>query len=519
MKQKLLTLGMVLGTLFLSSMSASAWTFDFETLTAGSESIKEYEGKYSPVSTPSAFGADGVVYQTGLYDDVVMIGDELLENVATSAYIAAVAPGVPSAFAKWAVGIKGAAKISQIVVDGDYIYVAGTFADDVVFGSKGDATEEYSGVEESHDMVNAFIAKYNTNGVLQGVLPIYPHANTKYPDKYTEGSDMMVNPTALVVQGGKVYVSFTFRGGFTAGSVDVNGNLFAGEGLVYDALCLDVIAWDGTNVENVLTFKGDKDVVSSNFGPFSIGMTSDAKGLHVGIMAANANTLTVGETSTDCIFDKDIYGALMVRIADEVTTKQFTPTSSERLYVSNIIKKMFVNDGKLYVVGNVSTPVPFNDTVVPDLWSDQFVACLDASSYDVKWAAITGAKRDDMPDMNAKYRETTDATIYLGNVLVVGSTNFAVTDEGVMMPVATSEDYCLGISCDGTLLAETKKIANGSQLLVYNPLVDAVENVKVAGNKEVKAVYSVDGTQRQELQKGFNIVKYSDGTVEKQYVK
>jgi hypothetical protein len=321
------------------------------------------------------------------------------------------------------------------------------------------------------------------------------------------------------VQGGKVYVSFTFRGGFTAGSVDVNGNLFAGEGLVYDALCLDVIAWDGTNVENVLTFKGDKDVVSSNFGPFSIGMTADGKALHVGIMAANANTLTVGETSTDCIFDKDIYGALMVRIADEVTTKQFTPASSERLYVSNIIKKMFVNDGKLYVVGNVSTPVPFNDTVVPDLWSDQFVACLDASSYDVKWAAITGAKRDDMPNMNAKYRETTDATIYLGNVLVVGSTNFAVTDEGVMMPVATSEDYCLGISCDGALLAETKKIANGSQLLVYNPLVDAVENVKVAGNKEVKAVYSVDGTQRQELQKGFNIVKYSDGTVEKQYVK
>ena len=87
------------------------------------------------------------------------------------------------------------------------------------------------------------------------------------------------------------------------------------------------------------------------------------------------------------------------------------------------------------------------------------------------------------------------------------------------MPVATSEDYCLCISCDGALLAETKKIANGSQLLVYNPLVDAVENVKVAGNKEVKAVYSVDGTQRQELQKGFNIVKYSDGTVEKQYVK
>ena len=109
MKQKLLTLGMLAWATVICPLSACAWTFDFETLT----SISEYEGKYAPVSTPSAFGADGVVYQTGLYDGLVMIGDDMLENVATSAYIAAVSPGLPSAFAKWAVGIKGAAKISR----------------------------------------------------------------------------------------------------------------------------------------------------------------------------------------------------------------------------------------------------------------------------------------------------------------------------------------------------------------------------------------------------------------------
>lgn len=519
MKQNLLTLGLFIGTMLLSSLSASAWTFDFETLTGGPESIKEYEGKYAPVSTPSAFGANGVVYQTGLYDDIIMIGDDLLENVATSAYIAAISPGLPSAFAKWAVGIKGAAKISQIVVDGDYIYVAGTFADDIVFGSKGDTEESYSGVEESHDMVNAFIAKYSTDGVLQAAMPIYPHANTKYPDRYTEGSDMMVNPTALVVQGDKVYLSFTFKGGYKAGSVDVSGNLFSGEGLVYDALCLGVIAWDGSNVEHVLTFKGSQEVVSSNYGPLSIGMTSDGRGLHVGIFAANSNTLTVGETSTNCVFDEDIYGAVMVRIAEGVTTKQFTPASSGRFYISNIIKKMFVNDGKLYIVGSVATPVPFDDTAVPDLWTDQFAACLDANTYDVKWAAITGAKRDDMPNMDAKYRETTDAAIYLGNVIVAGSTNFAVDAEGNVLPAVVPDDYCLAVNSDGTVIAETRKIANGSQLYVFNPLVDEVENVQATGSKEVKAVYSVDGSQRQAVQKGINIVTYSDGSVEKQYVK
>ena len=519
MKQKLLTLGMLAWAIVICPLSASAWTFDFPTLTAGESSIKSYEGNYAPVSTPVAFGPDGTVYQTGLYDDLVMIGDDLLENVATSAYIAAVSPGLPSAFAKWAVGIKGAAKISQILVDGDDIYVAGTYADDVVFGSKGETEESYSGVEESHDMVNAFVAKYNTSGVLQAVLPIYPHANSKYSDRYTDGSDMMVNPTALVVQGGKVYVSFTFRGGYKAGSIDVDGNLFAGDGLVYDALCLGVIAWDGTDVENVLTFKGDKDVVTSNYGPFSIGMTTDAKGLHVCITAANTNTLTVGDVATTYTFDKDVYGALLVCISDDVTVKPFTPASTERLYVSDIIKKMFVENGKLYISGNVSTPLPFDDTLVPDLWSDQFVACLDASTYDVEWAAITGAKRDDMPNMNAKYRETTDAIIYLGNVIVAGSTNFAVSPEGVLLPAVADEDYCLGLSTDGTLLAETRKIANGSQLSVMNPLVDAVENVQAEGENEVQAVYSTSGALLQGTQKGINILKYSNGTVKKQFVK
>ena len=515
MKQKLLTLGMLAWATVICPLSASAWTFDFETLT----SISEYEGKYAPVSTPSAFGADGVVYQTGLYDDLVMIGEDMLENVATSAYIAAVSPGLPSAFAKWVVGIKGAAKISQILVDGDDIYVAGTFADDVVFGSKGETEESYSGVTETHDMVNAFVAKYNTSGQLQAVLPIRPHANSKAADKYTEGSDMMVNPTAIAVQGGKVYVSFTFRGGYNAGSINVDGNIFAGEGLVYDALCLGVIAWDGTTVEKVLTFKGDKEIADSNFGPFSIGMTADAKGLHVCITAANTNTLTMGSNSTDYTFEKDVYGALLVRISDEVTVKQFTPASTERMYISDIIKKMFVENGNLYVVGNVSTPLPFMDTLVPDLWSDQFVACLDASTYDVKWAAITGAKRDDMPNMNAKYRETTDAIIYLGNVVVAGSTNFAVSPEGILLPAVAGDDYCLGLSTDGTLLAETKKIANGSQLSVMNPLVDAVENVQAEGENEVKEVYSANGTQLQGIQKGINILKYSNGTVKKQFVK
>ena len=147
---------------------AQAWNFDFATLT----DITEYDDKYAPNPTPSAIGADGTIYQTGLYDDMVIIGDYILENIATSAYIAAIDPTTQTA--KWAVGLRGAAHITQIVADGSYIYVSGTFADDVIFGSMDMEEKTVTGTEWSHELVNAFVAKYSTEGNLVDVLPILP---------------------------------------------------------------------------------------------------------------------------------------------------------------------------------------------------------------------------------------------------------------------------------------------------------------------------------------------------------
>ena len=516
--KNLSTLSLVLITMLTTVQPLGAWNFDFPTLT----DVTEYEGKYAPVAVPSVVASDGTIYQTGLYDDITIIGDNILENIATSAYVAAIDRNTH--LAKWAIGIKGAAYISHIATDGTNLYVAGKFADDVVFGTTSGEEKSFTGVAESHDMVNGFVAKYTTGGALVGVLPIYPHANSRYADRYTEGSDLTVNITSMALLNGKVYVGLAYKGGYTAGTINKDGNLFSGDGLVYDALCLGVLAWDGTSVTNPLTFMGDKDVMTSNYGPFSLNLAADAEALHVGIFASNSNMLTVNGAATMVSFDEDVYGACLVRISDRVTTKTFTAAKSERYYINNLIKKMQVNDGKLYISGSVATPLPFDDSLVPDLWTDQFAACLDAASYATQWAVITGAKREDISTINGKYRETTDAILSDGNYIVVGAANFVCNAAGQKSDLNTGDlglasDYILGLSADSESLALTTKTATGSQLTVVAPLADAVESVETPAGGEVESVYSIDGVRRATIQKGVNIVKYSDGSVKKQISK
>lgn len=495
----------------LCGLTAQAWTYNLATL----DDASVYVGRYAPIAAPSTISADGTIYQTGRYDKMILLGSDILENIATSAYITAIDPATQQP--KWSVGLRGAARISQIIADGSDVYVAGTFADDVIFGSTDMLEQTFSGTSLSHDYVNAFVAKYSKDGVLQSVLPIYPHPNSKYTDRYTElGSDMMVEISAIALYGGKLYIGMEYRGGFTVKTIDKDGNLFAGDGLFFDALCLGVLAWDGTdgNVEDVLDFKGDKEITTSNYGPFSLCLASDKKAVHVGIFACNTNTLTVGGNTVEANFDTDEYGAYLVKISDEVTIKKIPAAISERFYVENIIKKMQAVDGKLYIAGSIATPLPFKDTIVPDLWTDQFAACLDADTYETLWAAITGATREEIPTMDGKYRKTTDAAYVLGNYTVAGSANFMVAEGGITVPLDI-DAVCLGISSFGTTVAYTIQTPVGSLINVIDPLADGVE-APYAPASEVEAVYSVDGVRRTTVQKGINIVKYTDGSVKKQ---
>ncbi len=537
MKQKTSILGLVL--LFATALTTNASTFDLMTLTASIQSLDKYKDTYAPVATPSAIGADGTVYQTGLYDDFVEIGDYFLEPVGTSAFIAAIDPATSSA--KWAVGIQGNSYIRQIATDGSYVYVAGTFADNITITDVNLNSKAFSGTDRSHKQANAFFAKYSTDGVLVdafSVIPIVDTSKETAEQKFDE-DDLSVTPTALALRGSNIFMSFSYKGGYSFGSFSKYGTIQSAQGLT-TGLCVGVLSIPSDNLsgaEKVLDVQGVAKTVNSGLGPNSICLTTTETSVEIGVFMTGECVFDFGKGSSKSTKNykynytslTEEAGFVIAKLTDSGHSEfQFPGATVEYSYsyARNMVRHMQVSDGKLYIAGNLATGLPLQTSIVPKLWTDQFAACLNAETYEVEWAAITGANRDDMPDTKSKYRETIGAALSSGNYVLVGSTNFSCGVGGVMTPflasaaAGSSSDTCLGISTNGSSLAVAAEIRGGSQLAVSAPLPSSVEAVETPVSAQPQAIYSVDGTQRASLQKGtINILKYSDGSVKKQIAK
>ena len=465
-----------LSLFLLPALSMQAWNYDFPTV----EDPATYVGKFSPVAAPVAISPNGIVYQTGLYDQMTMIGDDILENIATSAYITAIDTVTRSP--KWSVGIQGAAHITQILPDemGENFYVAGTFADDIIMGSTDYNVWPSTGTAESHEQVNAFVAKYSKDGVLLGAIPIVPVNNPKY--QFTE-SDLSVTPTALALYNGKLYLSISYKGGYNVMNHERYGTIQAAQG-IYNSLCAAVLTFPVQNfftVERALEVQGDQASCNAGLGPNSICLTASESGVDVGIFTTgtvSVNFATWNKTNEESFTynGEDEAGCLLVKLTEDSHAVTQLPAVGTRdyayTYTRNVIRTMQRIGNKLYIAGNIATALPFDGTIVPDLWTDQFAVCLDAETYKTKWAAITGAMRDDMPTMEAKYRETVAAAQAGNDYIVVGSTNFSVDKQGQIADY--SSEYCLGVSSFKTTLVLTTKTDTGSQLTIsaFAPATD-----------------------------------------------
>ncbi|MDO5761201.1 MAG: hypothetical protein Q4P12_00925 [Bacteroidales bacterium] len=474
---KKILLGM---TLLCSIASAQAKDYNYPTL----KDATTYNGKYSPVATPVVFSPDGTtVYQTGLYDDMVMIGDDILENIATSAFISAVDNKQDKPL--WTVGIKGAAHITAITATDDAIFVAGTFADDIILGSRDFNEVSLTGTSLSHDMVNGFMAKYSSAGNLIAAKALMPQENSAYADKETYESDLSISPTAITVMGERAYVSFVYLGGYSIDDIKVDGTLKSSFGF-WDNACAAVISASATDLsatETVLDMRNSAAVNENGMRPQSICLTTDGKALYVATFACGSNDITIGSEKSNVSFfvseEEQEYGAAIITIRDgKADIKKINAANSSRAYVSNKINSMTIAGDELYMAGHVSTPLPFSDALVPDLWTDQFAVCLNTADMSSKWAYITNAKRDDIATSNGKYRESIGAALS-GNIYsVIGATNFSC-DQSALSP-EHADMTCLGIATNGSMQALAEKTAEGSKLTIGAGAVgiDAVDKAE-----------------------------------------
>lgn len=457
-----------------------------------------YNGKYAPLAAPTAISPnEKTVYQAGLFDQMTMIGNDILEPIATSAFISAV--DYTQTTPQWTVGITGAAHINLITATDDAVYVAGTYADDITFGSKDMATKTISGTSASHDYVNAFIAKYTSDGNLVAAEGILPHRNSEYADKESYDTDLCIEPTAIQLFNGKIYISFNFLGGYSTEGIKVDGNLKSSYGF-YDSRCCAVVSYDAaslTGAQKVLDLRNAEAINENGMCPQSICLTADANNLYVASFLSGDNTLTIADKSQSVNFahneNEQVYGAVIVTIANDGSfhATQKAAAASDRAYVMNDIAWMKTDGSSLYIAGNVSTPLPFDDTLVPDLWTDQFAACLSTTDYSCTWADITGAKKADMATANEKYRKSISASLNGDALTVIGTANFTCSSTG--LTPAYTESTCLGIASTASVSAVTTKTNDGCALSVTKKDLTGIEAVAPNEGKEGKAAFDLSG--------------------------
>lgn len=488
-------------------VSAHANDYDFPTMSEPTC----YNGTYAPIAAPIAIAPnEKMVYQAGLFDQLTMIGNDILEPIATSAFVSAIDRTQETPV--WTVGITGAAHISLITATDDAVYVAGTFADDITFGSRDMATKDISGTSASHDYVNAFIAKYTTNGNLVAAASVLPQKNSEYADKESYDSDLCIEPTAIQLFNGKIYISFKYLGGYSTEDIKTDGNLKSSFGF-FDSRCCAIVSYDAENLtgaKKVLDLRNAEAINENGMCPQSICLTADASNLYVASFLSGDNTLTIADKSQNISFshneNEQVYGAIILTIANDgsYTMSQKEAKASDRAYIMNDIAWMKAEGGNLYMAGNVSTPLPFDDSLVPDLWTDQFAACLSTTDFNCKWASITGAKRDDMATGNDKYRKSISASVSGSELTLIGKANFICSSKG--MTPAYEGSTCLGTASSTSVSATTVKTDNGCRLSVDKKVPTGIKTATTEAS-ESKAMFDLSGRSIAAPAKGQIIIK------------
>lgn len=468
MKKTLFSLLVIV--LATTTVAQDEWQCEFSTL----ETNKEYLGKYAPVKTPVTISQSGMIFQTGRYDMPIMIGESFLDNIATSAFVAALDS---KGNHLWAIGLRGAARITATTTDSeDNLYITGLFADDVILGSTDYAEQFITGCPDTHEMASAFVAKYNKEGVLQAVKTISISKNESLlnaGEAYT--FDGSFSPNALAICGDRLYVSASYAGTYSVDDIHQNSSYINGMGALFDATALCVLSFEKATLSDA---KKELDMNNSEMqnalenGPQSIAIATDGQEVYAAMVCTGNSTLTIGSVQEIFNPGTDAFTSIFARIT-KAEIQAIGTESGNRYWYANEVNAMSIMDGKIYMAGTYSSPLSFAKNEQPDLWCDQWISCFDAATYRQLWCHATDAKRDDMPSMDAKYRYTTMAACTSSTEWKsIGSTSLTLTD-GKNFTVDDTKQY-LGIAGMGGIVAMTDLTETGSMLTVKTATDDGI---------------------------------------------
>ena len=467
------------------------------------------------MGTHTAVAPDGSVYSTGTYNQEITVGSTVLPNddELTSAYIAKYTANGTGA---WAVRLYGSAVISDITVDVDgNVYVLGSLADEVVFGSKDGAEQTVGGMkvlgEYTRDRRAAFIAKYDPNGNLKAVRTILAETDSEITDSGMYLDDMAwITPKQIRVSSGKVYISVMHDGNVNIDQVAWKGRYNFAWGFMYvDNHSAGIMSFDAadltdaTSVANV----GAKDarLEDLTYAPSDISFTAAGNIVYVAFVGHGKLTFITPNGAQDITTTVDSEGreyayAVAAIGPSGARTKVFHSHKDDREAPMYSVPYLVADANRLYLAGISDRYNPFQTNIDPLGATTIFVTALNISDFSLYWSAND---RYDEGDLNHNAEGIADIVVNNGKVLLAGYAyntgnntitarlNYNISASGYML---RGDDTAYASLADNGTTLSTVINNDKTTTVSYHALntVDAIPSID-APNNDKSAVYNISG--------------------------
>lgn len=463
--------------------------------------------------TRTAVAADGSVFTTGTYNNDLKFGSSNLDpDGLTPAYLAKY-----SADGKelWAVGLVGNSLIHAITTDADgNVYLLGTLAEKVKFESVDGNTKTVEGMKIEGNFTPtrraAFVAKYDKGGNLKVVRTIEAATNYGIVTSETYYDNLaQVQPTALAVSNGKVYVGLRHDGDVKIDNVAWNGRYNFAFGFMHadnhSVGIMSLKADDLTSATSVADF-GAKEVLANDgtYCAMDVSLTAANGTVYAAFVGYGKLALTTAKGTQD--FTTEITEGTMPRVyvlasisESNVVTKAFmTKTDAEG--DNYRVGPMALEGDKLFVSGVSAGNNPFNNDLQAVGARTLFVASLNPTDLALNWVA---GDAYDEGDVKHYAQGLFDMLVNNGEVFLAGyaektsdhsltaQLNYWVTADGIVKPAAS--DSIVSLAKNKDVVAVITNAKNQTTVSVYDKKNVTGINQVVASKAERVAVYNLKG--------------------------
>lgn len=472
-----------LTTLNAQILSNQTWTATLQAVAAGDAT---YDG-------PVVVAEDGSLFVSGAITQDLVVDENLtiMYPLATGSYIAKLNSEGAS---QWGSLLDGESTVVSMTVDAKgVLYVAGKYSGEVYFYNSD--METYTSIGADGES-GSFIAKYKADGTVEFIRTIIPIIDPTIEASYCygfSGETPSFNIYKIQVEGSNLYVGAIYSGDVVIKDYTSKGEENPAGDLTLQGKYAFVWSFMYTDMPSSAVFsystsKMNKPALVADVAPAAEVMETDAiykiqtanfvaDGSNVYVAAMGYGELAAktanGTQNVSFAMDgagENENGLILVKTgaADVVKVYNNAPTSLSTDYY-NLIDKMDVTNGTLYISGTYRGYNPFDNTLGTDgkSTSDIFVASVKVSNLEKNWVAVTPDKND---TENSKYEDVQGTIIYPAGIQIAA----AVKD---VNSHAVDSYYNYSIDFEGNVTSLTQAAAGS----VANNITQAAYTLTMSG--------------------------------------